>query len=208
VPPAGRPAHRTSAKGRHRKELLVTAARELLLEQGFTAVSHRSVAERAGVPLSATTYYFSSLDDLLGEAVSGLAADWLRAAREVVASLPAKLRGNGRAATALVDLAVLGSRDRSEGGRVPALVMYERYLEAARHPHLRDVVTTYDEHLERLVAEVLRRAGRPDGPAACRLVLAVVDGALLRALAEGREPSAAEPVVAQVLRHLSASGKA
>jgi hypothetical protein len=107
-----------------------------------------------------------------------------------------------------VDLAVLGSRGRSRSARVPPLVLYERYLEAARHPHLRDVVTAYDGHLDRLVGQVMRRAGLTDAPADCRLVLAVVDGALLRALAEGRDPSAAEPVVAQALQHLAAPGKA
>jgi DNA-binding transcriptional regulator YbjK len=202
------PARRTSAKGLHRKELLVSAARELLVEQGFSALSHRSVAERAGVPLSATTYYFSSLENLLGEAVSGLAADWLRAATEVVEALPEKVRGTRRAAGALVDLAVLGSRGRSGNQPVTALVLYERYLEAARHPHLRELVATYDDHLERLVDEVLRRAGLPAAPADGRLVLAVLDGALLRALAEGRDVSAAEPVVRHVLDNLAASGKA
>lgn len=178
------------------------AARELLMEQGFGAVSHRSVAERAGVPLSATTYYFSSLDDLLGEAVSGLAADWLLAARAVVGALPARLGGTRGAATALVDLAVLGSQGRSDSDPRAALVLYERYLEAARHPHLRHVVTAYDDHLELLVSQVLVRAGLPATPAGSRMVLAVVDGALLRALAEGRDLSTAEPVIRQVLQLL------
>jgi len=173
------------------------------MEHGFAAVSHRSVAERAGLPLSATTYYFSSLDDLLGEAVSGLVADWLSAAREVVEALPARLRGTRSAATALVDLAVLGASGRSDSAPRAALVLYERYLEAARHPHLRHLVTTYDDHLERLVSEVLSRAGLPHAPAGCRMVQAVVDGALLRALAEGRDLSTAEPVVRQALQLLS-----
>src|SRR3954464_1415614 len=64
-------------KGVRRKYALVTAAAELLCEGGFDAVRHRAVARRAGLPLAATTYYFSSLDDPFvkaGEHVGALEA--------------------------------------------------------------------------------------------------------------------------------------
>ena len=56
-------------KGERRRYALVSAAAELLCEGGFDAVRHRAVARRAGLPLASTTYYFSSLDDLLVHAV-------------------------------------------------------------------------------------------------------------------------------------------
>jgi hypothetical protein len=67
------------------------------------------------------------------------------------------------------------------------MVLYERYLEAARHPALRGAIATYDQHLDGLVSEILRRAGLKHDPTSARLVLAVVDGAIMRALAEGRD---------------------
>ena len=66
-------------------------------------------------------------------------------------------------------------------------MLYERYLEAARHPALRGAIATYDQHLDGLVSEILRRAGLEHDPTSARLVLAVVDGAIMRALAEGRD---------------------
>ena len=55
-------------KGERRRYALVSAAAELLCEGGFDAVRHRAVAQRAGLPLASTTYYFSSLDDLIEKA--------------------------------------------------------------------------------------------------------------------------------------------
>jgi AcrR family transcriptional regulator len=60
-------------KGVRRRGALVSAAAELLCEGGFEAVRHRAVARRAGLPLASTTYYFSSLDELVGNAVEFIA---------------------------------------------------------------------------------------------------------------------------------------
>uniref|UniRef100_UPI002455522B TetR family transcriptional regulator n=1 Tax=Nocardia wallacei TaxID=480035 RepID=UPI002455522B len=59
----------TTPKGERRRQALVAAAAELLLEGGFDAVRHRSVATRADLPLASTTYYFESLEDLIARAV-------------------------------------------------------------------------------------------------------------------------------------------
>src|SRR4051795_11269264 len=60
-----------TTKGERRRQQLVTAAAELLRAGGFDAVRHRAVAERAGLPLASTTYYFASLDDLVTAAADG-----------------------------------------------------------------------------------------------------------------------------------------
>ena len=39
------------------------------LQVGAGAVTHRAVAARAGVPLSTTSYFFSSIDELVTEAL-------------------------------------------------------------------------------------------------------------------------------------------
>ena len=61
-------------KGERRRYALVTAAAELLCEGGFEAVRHRAVADRAGLPLASTTYYFASLEELVEQAVEYLGA--------------------------------------------------------------------------------------------------------------------------------------
>ena len=180
-------------RGEQRRAALVAAAGELLLERGFAAVSHRAVAGRAGVPLAATTYYFSSLDDLLLAAVEHLAAGWLEQARSAVASLPDRLDG-AALAHAFVDVVVVGPDEQ-------VVTMYERYLQAGRHPHLRPAVTAYGTELDALLLDVLLR-GRPRASADdLRRLLAVVDGTVVRALAEGGDPrTSARAAVADLLR--------
>ncbi len=168
------------------------------MEGGFAAVSHRSVAQRAAVPLSATTYYFTSLDDLLEGTVRDLATKWLDGAGTVVAQLPPHLDAPGELANALLRVAALAPAGGT-GADPPILPsLYDRYIEAARHPRLRPVIAEYDARIEALLAEVLQRSSLHigsgpgsavlDQAASARLVLAVIDGALLRALAEGAEP--------------------
>ena len=162
--------------------MLVAAAAALLVEQGFGAVSHRAVAARAGVPLAATTYYFSSLDDLVEAALTSLAETWLAGAQAVTASLPEHLDDARLLARAFVDV-VLGGPARDDASLV---TLYERFLQAGRSPRLRAVVVAYGERLDALLLELLRRASPAADERAVRQVLAVLDGTVLRALAEGR----------------------
>src|SRR6187399_1868167 len=82
----------STPKGERRRAALIEAASELLLEGGFDAVRHRAVAERAGLPLASTTYYFDSLEDQIFAAVEhGFRAD-LHRGRALLASLGAEHR--------------------------------------------------------------------------------------------------------------------
>ncbi len=185
---------RTSERGRQRRRLLVEAAGSLLRDEGFAAVTHRAVAARAALPLASTTYYFSSLEQLLVAAVEHLAQGWLEAAQRAVEQLPPQVQDGRELAEALVRIGAVGPAGPGEGDTAVLLTLYERYTEAARSPALRPLIAGYDARIEALLAQVLtrgvRRLGRTGGVPA-RLVLAVIDGALLRALAEGTDPVAA-----------------
>lgn len=175
------------------------------MEEGFAALSHRSVARRADLPLSATTYYFASLDQLVHDVVRGLAAGWLVRAVDVVDALPRTLDDPQQVADAILRLVTLGPADGSPVEPTALLTIYERYLEAARHPHLRAVIAEYDGQLDTLVADVLRRGGLPGSTDTAHLVLALVDGALLRALAEGRPVGSAIGPLQHLVRVLATS---
>ena len=56
-------------KGAARRDSLLSAALHIIEVEGPAAVTHRSVAKEAGVPLAAATYYFASIDDLLVSAM-------------------------------------------------------------------------------------------------------------------------------------------
>jgi DNA-binding transcriptional regulator YbjK len=60
---------RRQARGEERRAAIVAATLELVEAEGVEGVTHRRVADAAGVPLAATTYYFSSKDHLLQAAM-------------------------------------------------------------------------------------------------------------------------------------------
>lgn len=62
-------------KGEARREALLDAVLIVLEKQGPSGVTHRSVANQAGVPLSAATYYFETLDDLYVSALRRATAE-------------------------------------------------------------------------------------------------------------------------------------
>lgn len=62
----GRRARRESSKQRRRD--ILEATLRIIIRDGIRAVRHRAVAAEAGVPLSATTYYFKDIADLIADA--------------------------------------------------------------------------------------------------------------------------------------------
>ncbi|WP_053162148.1 TetR/AcrR family transcriptional regulator [Pseudomonas sp. P1.8] len=59
----GRKASRQGSE--QRRQDILDAAMRIVVRDGVRAVRHRAVAAEAQVPLSATTYYFKDIDDLL-----------------------------------------------------------------------------------------------------------------------------------------------
>lgn len=178
------------ARGQARRAALVEAAAALLRDEGFDAVRHRAVAERAGLPLAATTYYFGSRDELLAAAFELLADRQLASSRRATAGV-----GGDTAAATLVAI-VLGAPSPE---RPALLTFYERFVAAGRHPSLQQTVRRWDDTVRALLADALPRLGYE--PSLAPLVLAVVDGATVAALAEG-EPdpaAAANALLGQVL---------
>jgi DNA-binding transcriptional regulator YbjK len=173
-----------TARGERRRQVLVRAAADLLLDEGLASLSHRAVAARAGLPLAATTYYFDSVEDLRDEALQAVAQGWLERAGAVVDALPTRI-GPVQAARAVAGVVGTDAPSRQ------LLLRYERSLDAGRHERLRPLVVVSNARLCALVREVLLRAGLPAGQGEARLVLAVADGAAVTALAEGAAPDAA-----------------
>ncbi len=62
----GRKAARTGSEQRRRA--ILEATLRIIIRDGIRAVRHRAVAAEAQVPLSATTYYFKDIHDLIADA--------------------------------------------------------------------------------------------------------------------------------------------
>jgi DNA-binding transcriptional regulator YbjK len=162
---------------------LVAAAAELLLEGGFDAVRHRSVATRAELPLASTTYYFESLEDLIARAVEFSGNAELDAMRRRVGDVPHRRRGTDATVDLLLDLLV-GAEGLDESARGRLIARYERSVASARHPELREVQLRLRAQLEELLAEALRRSDRVVRAEQLRRLVAMVDGAVVAALTE------------------------
>jgi len=163
-------------KGERRRYALVRAAAELLCEGGFEAVRHRAVADRAGIPRASTTYYFSSLDELVGNAVEYLGAAEVVALRTSVKEIPRRRRGAEAAADVLVELLA------AETTREQLISRYERYIACARYPGLRGVERQLLQERLDAVAEAMARSGRLARPDMMAALLYAVEGAVLSTL--------------------------
>jgi DNA-binding transcriptional regulator YbjK len=178
-------------KGVRRQYALVSAAAELLCEGGFDAVRHRAVARRAGLPLAATTYYFSSLDDLIVKAVEHIGALEAQQMRERLASLSRRRRGADSTVDVLVDLLVGDDPcvdDDAESQVSEQLISrYERYIACARQPALREVQRRILQQRTDAVVQVIERSGRSVRAEHVTALMCAVDGAVMAALVDDGE---------------------
>jgi DNA-binding transcriptional regulator YbjK len=167
----------------------VSAAAELLAEGGFEAVRHRAVARRAGLPLASTTYYFSSLDDLIARAVEHIGMIEIAQLRARVNDLSRRRRGPETTAEVLVDLLV---GDLSDPSLVEQLISrYERHIACTRLPALRETMRRSLRQRAEAVAEAIERSGRSVHIELVRTLVCAVDGAVVSALVEGGDARAA-----------------
>jgi DNA-binding transcriptional regulator YbjK len=171
-------------KGERRRQALAAAASELLDSGGFDAVRHRAVADRAGLPLASTTYYFGSLDELLVAAVEHGAAVELEAVRARIDDVTRRRRGADAAAELVLDLLV--GQGEAEADREKLVARYERFVSSARRPAMGPLQRRLRVQLDELLHEVLARCGRTITERRLRQMVAVVDGAVVSALIEGR----------------------
>lgn len=167
--------HRASAQ--RRRAALLEAAADLAAEVGAGSVTHRAVAARAGVPLSTTSYFFDSIDELVTEALHVGAAERVSDfdAAERIAVL-----GDGSADDRLEGAAdqLLGASRTTQAGVV------EYYLAAGRQPELRGDVSATVRRLTERIEGHLDRAGAPQAAEAAAAMVTLADGATLHKLAK------------------------
>ncbi|WP_067170123.1 TetR/AcrR family transcriptional regulator [Microtetraspora niveoalba] len=191
----GKSRRGTQERALRRREALLDAAVDLLGEGGFTAVTHRAVAERAGIPLAATSYYFSSRDELVADAFALLVERDLLRMRASAAEA-----GAGSLVESARTILRTYAPDR---GR--QLGLWELYLQAGREPALQHIARTWTDGWHDIVRTLLDRAGHPCGDDEVRFVATLVSGLWLELLVEDRpgSPERAGETVARALRAIT-----
>jgi DNA-binding transcriptional regulator YbjK len=168
------------ARGEERRELILRAALAVIGRRGIGAVTHRSVAEEAGVPLGSLTYWFASKDDLLREALLRFVAEEAARLERVGAMLTDDLTPE-EIAERFADVLAAGEDEEQ-------LAQFELYVEAARNPALREAAAECFRAYERVTALALRAAGVADAEQTAAVFVSLADGLGLRRQASGEAP--------------------
>jgi DNA-binding transcriptional regulator YbjK len=166
-------------KGARRRDELARAAAALTLRDGPAALTHRRVAAEAGSSLSATTYYYASLDDLAAAAGRALADGWAEHARAALAAAPrVTVRQDPEAAAGVLADAVLPAGDDAQ-----VRSYYEHLVGAGRHAALAAAFAAGRATVDAVLGELVDRVGAPTSAA---VTTALVDGGVVTALTEQR----------------------
>lgn len=165
-------------KGLERRREIIAAAAEIIREEGPAAVSHRTVAARAGCSLSATTYYFSGLEELLSEAGKLNINRWAERAESVALEIERNDPPSSRAEAIEAILRACLPRD------VPLANHYQSLLAVWNTQPVTAAYHAGRKRLDSALERVLRRVGCDLPPA---LVVAVVDGAAVTAISESTD---------------------
>jgi DNA-binding transcriptional regulator YbjK len=171
---------RRAAQRAERRGAILEATIRIVTSEGLGAVTHRAVAKEAGVPLAATTYYFSSKDELIGEALDILVADEIDRLTTRARELGDEIRSPRAAAAAVAEVLF---PDTDAAGSL--LAKLELYLEAARRPGLHETAAHWQRAFTELARGSLALAGVADPDRMAPFFLAAADGILLHALSEG-----------------------
>jgi TetR/AcrR family transcriptional regulator, regulator of biofilm formation and stress response len=162
-------------KGSARREHILRATLELIGEHGPDAVTHRAVADRAGLPLSATTYWFDSKEELLQETLLLAAREEVERLERLVLDLAPRDLDVTEWARAIS--AVLAADLESDPVRHVAFT--ELVLEGTRRPWLAEEVARWHAAHLRLAELGLRANGSPDPRADAPLLVATITGFML-----------------------------
>jgi len=162
-------------KGPARREHILRATLELIGEHGPDSVTHRAVADRADVPLSATTYWFASKEDLLQETLLLAAREEVERLERLVLDLAPRELDVLEWARAVAGVLAADLEDDP----VRHVAFTELVLEGTRRPWLREEVVRWHAAHLRLAELGLRATGAPDPHGDAPLVVATITGFLL-----------------------------
>lgn len=169
-------ARRHGPSAQARRDALLRATVEVTAEQGVAGVTHRAVTERAGLPLATVSYFFSSIDELAGEALRTFMAEEQEAQAAVAEGLAAADLSVDEAGRAFALAAA---------PRLPeTLALFEALLHAARHEELREAVADALAAARSVASAGLHVLGTPDPDRLAPAMTALAHGLALHRLAE------------------------
>lgn len=198
-----RPTRRAEASERLR-EAIVAATVRIVARHGVGAVTHRRVAEAAGVSLSSTTWHFASKGDILEAALRWTAAREIERVTEIAARVAAAARGRFDAEAWSRELAAWVAAQTVGEERDATVALYRLQLETLGRPGAIDLHREWGVGLAGVGERVLAEAGSPAPELDTRLVVAAIDGLRLNQLSAHERGEDVEWLHDAILRLVSA----
>ncbi|HQV23219.1 MAG: TetR family transcriptional regulator [Moraxellaceae bacterium] len=180
-----KPARQSSEQ---RRLAILQAALRVMVRDGVRGVRHRAVAQEAGVPLSATTYYFKDIHDLLADALTLYAKDvmenfvnpfWVKIHEWLLVNYP--LYSGTDLSTALpsivehmVEVAVDEAIDRLHNHRDKLMVEQAFWYAVLQDERLHGLALDYSQSVLKDVSQMLSLIGVERPQEAGRLILMTI----------------------------------
>ncbi len=169
------------ARGLARRDALLRAAVEIVAERGVGGATHRAIAERASVPPSTTTYFFSSIDELILEALRHFTQQRVAQLNEL-AHVLAERHSEPR------EIAQLFAEILTAAPLQHEIAQFEAYLDTSRRDSDdRRAVASILEAFEGVAVSALEAVGAPNPQAIAPIFVSLADGYGLRRIALGHD---------------------
>jgi DNA-binding transcriptional regulator YbjK len=157
-------------RGQRRRAQIIEATLAIVLRDGATGVTHRTVAKEAGITTSLTLYYFATLDDLLVAALTTVTDAYTERIRQLIDTEADPLEGFAQLVA-----------ESAGPGRGRALAERELSTLAARRPVLRPAARRWRDN----VADLART--QTDDPDLVEAFVALSDGLCTALLLDDQE---------------------
>lgn len=181
----GRKTSRQSSE--QRRLAILQAALRVIVRDGVRGVRHRAVAKEAGVPLSATTYYFKDIHDLLADAFTLYAKEtvetlvdpfWSRTHEWLQSYSPNEVRERPELLEEVIEhMAEVGAeyiRMRVTDHREHIITEYAFWYAALQDERLHALAMQHGRRLVGNFMQVLEFAGTPDVEMGAKSMLCTV----------------------------------
>ncbi|HLA29534.1 MAG TPA: TetR family transcriptional regulator [Pseudomonas sp.] len=207
----GRKASRQGSE--QRRQAILDAAMRIIVREGVRAVRHRAVAAEAGVPLSATTYYFKDIDDLITDtfaqfverSAAHMAQFWSSTEgllREQVSRLDGSVEARRRLANEIARLAVEYVRNQLLTRREHLLAEQAFQQEALLNPRLHELMRAHRQILLQGVTHFFEVLGSQQPEQDAKLLTAIILRMEYQGLLDGVEHLDSEGMLAILKRYM------
>ncbi|MFI7865785.1 TetR/AcrR family transcriptional regulator [Ectopseudomonas khazarica] len=208
----GRKASRQGSE--QRRQAILDAAMRIIVRDGVRSVRHRAVAAEAQVPLSATTYYFKDIDDLITDtfaqfverSAAQMAAFWA-GTQGVLQELVGRLDGSERArrqlAEEIAELAVQYVQRQLRDRRDHLIAEQAFQQEALLNPRLSDLVRAHRQILQQGVTHFFEVLGSRQPEQDAVLLTATIMRMEYQGLLDGIEHLDSQGMLAILKRYMN-----